>query len=104
MNFLLSWRIALPRDSAARPRCGQFHVRVDFSKMNSFFNRLPDGRFPPARQDDDLAAEKQEGDPDEILAFQNQIASGSFEVPDSTTTVKTRGSTQKAFAHAVKSN
>jgi predicted restriction endonuclease len=45
-----------------------------------------------------------EADPDEIEAFREQIERANFEVPDSTATVKTRGSAQKAFADEVKSN
>jgi hypothetical protein len=45
-----------------------------------------------------------EVDPDEVQAFRNQIECRSFEVSDSTANVKTRGSAQKAFADAVKSN
>jgi predicted restriction endonuclease len=52
----------------------------------------------------DAAAETLEADPAEVEAFRNQIERESFEVPDSTATVKTRGSAQKAFADAVKSN
>lgn len=62
-----------------------------------------DARFPPIPEGD-AAAERMEVDPDEVQAFRNQIESSSFEVPDSTSTVKTRGSAQKAFADAVKSN
>jgi hypothetical protein len=62
-----------------------------------------DARFPPVPQDD-AVAETLEADPDEVQAFRNQIERASFEVPDSTATTKTRGSAQKAFAHAVKSN
>ena len=67
------------------------------------FVRLLDGRFPAIPQGD-AAAETLEADPDEIEAFRNQIGHKSFEVPDSTATVKTRGSAQKAFADAVKAN
>lgn len=62
-----------------------------------------DARFPPIPQDD-AAAERMEVDPDEVEAFRNQIESKSFEVPDSTATIKTRGSAQRAFADSVKSN
>lgn len=52
----------------------------------------------------DAAAEMFEGDPAEVEAFREQINQKSYEVPDATATVKTRGSAQKAFAEAVKRN
>jgi predicted restriction endonuclease len=60
-------------------------------------------RFPAVPQGD-AAAETLEADPDEVEAFRDKIEHKSFEVPDSTATLKTRGSAQKAFADAVKSN
>lgn len=65
--------------------------------------KLLDARFPAIPQGD-AAAETLEADPDEVEAFRDQIEHQSFEVPDSTATVKTRGSAQKAFADAVKTN
>lgn len=65
--------------------------------------RLLDARFP-AIPEGDAAAEKLETDPDEVEDFRNQIKRARFEVPDSRVTAKTRGSAQKAFADAVKSN
>ncbi len=62
-----------------------------------------DARFPPS-PDKDAAAETSEADPDEVEIFRDQIEQRSFEVPDSSATVKTRGSAQKAFADAVKAN
>lgn len=67
------------------------------------FLRLLDARFPVIPEGD-ASAETLETDPDEVEAFRNQIERKSFEVPDSTATVKTRGSAQKAFADAVKAN
>jgi hypothetical protein len=67
------------------------------------FVRTLDVHFPPSR-DEDAAAETLEADPDEVAVFRDQIQRTSFEVPDSTATVKTRGSAQKAFAEAVKTN
>jgi hypothetical protein len=64
---------------------------------------LLDRRFPPIPQGD-APAETFEADPDQVEAFRNQIEHERFEVPDSTATVKTRGSAQKAFADAVKTN
>lgn len=69
----------------------------------SEFLRLLDARFPATPQED-AAAETLATDPDEVETFRNQIECKSFEVPDSTATVKTRGSAQKAFADAVKAN
>jgi hypothetical protein len=60
-------------------------------------------RFPPLREDD-AAAEVMEADPEEVQAFRAQIEESTFEVPDQVTTSKTRGSAQRAFAEAVKSN
>jgi hypothetical protein len=62
-----------------------------------------DARFPPVPQGD-AAAEALESDPAEVESFRHQIERASFEVPDATATVKTRGSAQRAFADAVKSN
>ena len=62
-----------------------------------------ESRFP-APQQDDAAAETSEADPAEVQAFRKQIEHKSYEVLDSTATVKTRGSAQKAFAEAVKNN
>src|SRR4029077_638445 len=67
------------------------------------FVRLLDARFPAMPQGD-AAAETLEADPDEVEASRNQIEHNSFDVPDSTATVKTRGSAQRAFADAVKAN
>lgn len=65
------------------------------------FARMLDARFPPS-PDEDAAAEQLEADPDEVEAFREQIERASFEVPDSTATVKTRGSAQRVFADQVK--
>jgi hypothetical protein len=58
----------------------------------------------PAVPEGDAAAETLEADPDEVEAFREQIEQKSYEVADSTATIKTRGSAQRAFAEAVKSN
>lgn len=60
-------------------------------------------RFPVIPQGD-AAAELLDVDPDEVASFQAQIEQRSYEVPDSIGTVKVRGSAQRAFAEAVKSN
>jgi hypothetical protein len=62
-----------------------------------------DARFPPS-PDEDAAAETLEADPDEVEVFRDQIERKNFAVPDSSATVKTRGSAQKVFAEAVKAN
>jgi len=62
-----------------------------------------EARFPAVPQGD-AAAEMLEADPDEVEAFREQIQQKSYEVADSTATIKTRGSAQKAFAGAVKAN
>lgn len=62
-----------------------------------------DARFPAVPQGD-AAAEALETDPDEVEAFREQLKQNSYEVADSTATIKTRGSAQKAFAAAVKAN
>lgn len=62
-----------------------------------------EARFPAVPQGD-AAAETLEADPDEVEDFREQIEQKSFEVADSTATIKTRGSAQKAFAGAVKAN
>jgi HNH endonuclease len=62
-----------------------------------------EARFPAVPQGD-AAAEALEADHDEVAAFCEQIEKKSYEVADSTATIKTRGSAQKAFAEAVKAN
>lgn len=64
--------------------------------------QMLEARFPVPTQD--AAAEALEADPDEVEAFREQIEQKNYEVIDSTATVKTRGSAQKAFAEAVKTN
>jgi len=58
----------------------------------------------PATTEGDAAAEAAESDSSEVEAFQKQIEERNYGVPDSTATIKTRGSAQRAFANAVKSN
>jgi hypothetical protein len=60
-------------------------------------------RFPPAPQGD-AAAEALTADAEEVEEFRDQIKKNNYEVPDSTATVKTRGSAQRAFSDAVKAN
>ncbi len=72
------------------------------ASVNDFLQMLEE-RFPAIPQGD-AAAETLEADPDEIEAFREQIEQKSYEVADSTATIKTRGSAQRAFAGAVKAN
>lgn len=53
--------------------------------------------------DDDLA-ERSPFDPKEVEAISKSVEAGDFSVPDSVATVKTRGSAQRVFAKAVKTN
>ncbi|RON63913.1 HNH endonuclease [Pseudomonas fluorescens] len=64
---------------------------------------LLDARLPRAQQGD-AAAEELEISQEELEEFRSKIADKSFEVEDSRSTVKTRGSAQRAFAEAVKTN
>lgn len=70
---------------------------------DQIISSLINNRFPPLAEDD-VAAETMEADPDEVQIFRTQIEAKSFEVPDQIATSKTRGSAQRAFAEAVKSN
>ena len=72
------------------------------ASVDEFLQTL-EARFPAVPQGD-AAAETLEADPDEVEAFREQIEQKSYEVADSTATIKTRGSAQKAFAGAVKAN
>ncbi len=58
----------------------------------------------PVPQPGDAAAETLEVSSNEVDAFRGQIEHTNYEVADSHATVKTRGSAQKAFAEAVKTN
>lgn len=60
-------------------------------------------RFPATSQGD-AAAETFEVDPDQVEAFRKNIENKNYEVADAITTIKTRGSAQRAFAEAVKAN
>lgn len=62
-----------------------------------------EARFPASMQGD-AAAETFDVSAVEVEAFREQIEHKNFEVADSQATVKTRGSAQKAFAEAVKTN
>ncbi|NNN12972.1 MAG: hypothetical protein HKL81_04380 [Acidimicrobiaceae bacterium] len=69
----------------------------------SVFLETLDARYPVTAQGD-AAAEASDPDPSEIEAFWKQIEDKSYSVADSSATIKTRGSAQRAFANAVKSN
>lgn len=67
------------------------------------FLQILDARYPATAQGD-AAAEAVEPDLCEVEVFQEQIESKNYSVADSSATIKTRGSAQRAFANAVKSN
>lgn len=69
----------------------------------SIFLETLDARYPATAQGD-ASAEATDADPSEVEAFRKQIEGKSYSVADSSTTIKTRGSAQRAFANAVKSN
>jgi hypothetical protein len=52
----------------------------------------------------DIEAEAAEPDADEVESFRDQILQKDYSVADATSTVKTRGSAQRAFAESVKAN
>lgn len=62
-----------------------------------------ESRFPTIPQGD-AVAESLEADPEQIEQFRAKIQQSSYEVADATATIKVRGSAQRAFAEAVKSN
>lgn len=64
---------------------------------------LLNSRFPEDTQSD-FAAEGLEVDPSEVEAFREQIGKKNYEVADTTSSVKTRGSAQRAFSEIVKKN
>lgn len=74
----------------------------DASSVASILKALR-ARFPASAQGD-AAAEMLETDPAEVAAFHEQIKRKRYEVADATSTIKTRGSAQKAFADSVKTN
>ena len=69
----------------------------------SGFLETLDAKYPPTAQGD-AVAEAAESDPGAVDAFLKQIESKNYSVADSSATTKTRGSAQRAFAKAVKSN
>lgn len=69
----------------------------------SVFLETLDSRYPSTAQGD-AAAEAAEPDPSEVEAFREQIEGKNYSVADSSATIKTRGSAQRAFANAVKCN
>lgn len=72
------------------------------ASVDDFLQTL-EARFPAVPQGD-AVAETLDADPDEVESFLKQIERKSYEVADSTATIKTRGSAQRAFAGAVKAN
>lgn len=59
---------------------------------------------PAAPPDDDIAAERLPSDGAEVEALKRRVEAKNFAVPDAMATVKTRGSSQRVFADAVKAN
>lgn len=54
--------------------------------------------------DSDSTAESLDHSDEEVADLEDKVDQGDYEVPDSTATVKTRGSAQRVFAQKVKSN
>lgn len=69
----------------------------------SAFLEMLETRFPMDPQGD-AAAETLEVSAEEVEEFRDKIKQKNYEVADSHSTVKTRGSAQRAFAEAVKTN
>lgn len=69
----------------------------------SVFLETLDAKYPATAQGD-AAAEATDPDSSEVEAFRKQIEGKNYSVADSSATIKTRGSAQRAFANAVKSN
>lgn len=59
---------------------------------------------PATELDSDATAESLEHSEEEVSALEQKAEQGDYEVPDSTATVKTRGSAQRVFAKRVKDN
>lgn len=78
-------------------------LSIEGTKSIGKLLQMLEARFPPIPQGD-AAAETLETDPEEVESFLELIEQNSYEVADSTATIKTRGSAQKAFAVAVKTN
>lgn len=53
---------------------------------------------------DDASAERLSPDEEEVERYESQLRSGNYSVPDASSTVKTRGSAQRAFSKAVRAN
>ncbi|GAB3676495.1 HNH endonuclease [Salinisphaera aquimarina] len=73
------------------------------AKSFTFLDSLLRARYPVTNSSD-AAAETYDVSPSEVAEFRGQIEQKNYEVPDSKTTIKTRGSAQRAFAEAVKKN
>ena len=72
------------------------------ASVNDFLKIL-EIRFPETLQED-AVAETLAVDPEEVEVFRNNIENENYAVADSISTVKTRGSAQRAFADTVKTN
>lgn len=75
---------------------------IDEALARRFLDML-EANFPTVLQGD-AVAELSEVSLEEVEGFRDQIERESYEVLDRLSTVKTRGSAQKAFAEAVKTN
>jgi hypothetical protein len=75
----------------------------DIAESIDDYLKALEARFPAIPQTD-AAAEALESDPVEVELFREKIDQKNYQVADSTATVKTRGSAQRAFAEAVKTN
>lgn len=64
----------------------------------------PSGAASSSDLDNDASAETLPLSDDEVSAYEELLKAGNFHVPDSSATVKTRGSAQRVFAREVKKN
>lgn len=62
------------------------------------------GTSQVSESDSDSTAESLDHSDKEVADLEDKVDQGDYEVPDSTATVKTRGSAQRVFAQRVKSN
>ncbi|HET6434603.1 MAG TPA: HNH endonuclease signature motif containing protein [Xanthomonadaceae bacterium] len=68
-------------------------------------SRFKDGLLLPFDiVDDDASAETLAADEQQVEEFESQIRKGKYSVPDVSSTVKTRGSAQRAFSKEVRAN
>jgi hypothetical protein len=79
-------------------------ILFDPTKNHDAWSQASPSHHEIAPELGDAEAEKLEYSSDELEEFREQIANESYDVSDTFATVKTRGSAQRAFAEAVKSN